>query len=349
MTYSAPCATPLLRAVRVRTARGGSRLAFALTLFLLAGSWPADALAHAFSPGSLHIEASGRRQWQVTFRRPTITAASRLRPQWPDDCEAQPRPRVDNALRWTLHCKEPLQTIGVEGFISPAEEVLVRVDAEPHEPPQIHRLTMSSPTVQLSPQTARLGTTLIGYALLGVEHILVGYDHLAFILLLVLLSTSVRGVLLDLSLFTLAHSVTLSLSVLDVLVLDPRPTEIVIALSIVFAAREVLCPSLTHRENLVRRRVLAFGFGLLHGLGLAGALTEIGLPPGRAPEALIGFNLGVEVGQLICVAVMLAALSLAKQFAPRLRNRLPSAAAYGVGGLSVFWTVSRMVEIGYGI
>lgn len=137
--------------------------------------------------------------------------------------------------------------------------------------------------------------TLLVYIRLGAEHIVpLGLDHLAFVLALVLSATTLRSLLVQISVFTLAHSLTLALGVLNIVVLNSLWVELAIALSIAFVAIE----NLFFKYRLAWRSVVIFCFGLLHGLGFAGALSELGIPNGHFLSALIGFNLGVEIGQI---------------------------------------------------
>jgi hydrogenase/urease accessory protein HupE len=178
------------------------------------------------------------------------------------------------------------------------------------------------------------------YGGLGVEHILTGADHLAFVLGLLLLVRGWWRLVETISAFTLAHTLTLGLAVLGLVRVPPAPVEAMIALSIVLVAVEVLAPpdaapTLAHRAPWL----VAFLFGLMHGLGFAGALADLGLPPDHVPAALLAFNGGVEVGQLAFVAAMLGPVWLLRR-GPRWLQMLP---AYGIGSIAVAWTVERVV------
>ncbi|MEO1334536.1 MAG: HupE/UreJ family protein [Myxococcota bacterium] len=319
-----------------------------------------DARAHAFAPGHLELIETAPGQWAVTLRQPDVGIRSQLKPEWPEHCTAQQTWAVTGKRTWTLECTGPIETLRMSGFVSSVEEVLVRlrpldrIEAQDRTPLQpnmlgpvaIHRLTENQPTLRNAASNGEAARTLAAFApyfWLGVEHICVGYDHLAFIVLLMLLVPSLRRVAVLLSLFTLAHSITLTLSALGWLVLAPGPTEAVIALSIVFTAREVLRPAQRQRAAVV-----AFSFGLLHGLGLAGALTEIGLPPRQEPQALLGFNLGVEGGQLLCVAVFAVISTILKPIIGRNRDGVRAMIAYGVGGFAAYWTGVRIMELAHG-
>jgi hydrogenase/urease accessory protein HupE len=179
----------------------------------------------------------------------------------------------------------------------------------------------------------------------GVEHILFGFDHLLFVLALILIVRSGRVLLWTITAFTLAHSITLSLATLGVVHVPGPPVEAMIALSILLLACEIVRlqrgePSLTARWPWI----VAFSFGLLHGFGFAGALTEIGLPQGDIPLALFSFNVGVEVGQLIFIAVVLSVRALARRVhvPPLIERHALSVATYAIGITAAFWFIERV-------
>jgi hydrogenase/urease accessory protein HupE len=202
----------------------------------------------------------------------------------------------------------------------------------------------SRPWVEL--ETARGPAAVAGaYLAHGVEHILLGIDHLLFVLALILIVRSMRMLLWTITAFTLAHSITLALATLGVVRVPGPPVEATIALSIVLLASEILRmqrgePSLTARWPWL----VAFCFGLLHGFGFAGALAAVGLPPGDIPLALFAFNLGVELGQLAFIAAVLGALALARRtrvLSGLGRHALPVTAS-AIGVLAAFWFFERL-------
>jgi hydrogenase/urease accessory protein HupE len=185
------------------------------------------------------------------------------------------------------------------------------------------------------------------YFLLGVEHILSGIDHLLFVLALMLLVKGMGRIIATVTAFTLAHSLTLAGATLGFVQMPGPPIEAVIALSIVFVASEIIhsrrgSPGLTERYPWV----VAFTFGLLHGFGFAGALAEIGLPQASIPMALLFFNVGVEAGQLLFIASLLAILALARQITRRINVPQPAWAwavpPYAIGGVAAFWVIQRI-------
>jgi hydrogenase/urease accessory protein HupE len=183
------------------------------------------------------------------------------------------------------------------------------------------------------------------YLMHGVEHILFGFDHLLFVLALILIVQNGRVLLLTVTAFTVAHSITLSLATLGVVRVPGAPVEATIALSILLLACEIIRLQRGHSSMIAKWPwLVAFSFGLLHGFGFASALTEIGLPQGDVPLALFTFNVGVEIGQLVFIGVVLSALTLAGRigFSPAFRRRALSVATYPIGTLAAFWFIERL-------
>jgi hydrogenase/urease accessory protein HupE len=181
------------------------------------------------------------------------------------------------------------------------------------------------------------------YLTLGVEHILTGIDHLLFVLALLLLTRGTWRLVKTVTAFTVAHSITLGLATLGIVHVPSKPVEAIIALSIVFVAAEIVQARRGHQGLAARVPwIVAFTFGLLHGFGFAGALSETGLPAGHIPVALLFFNLGVEAGQLLFVAAMLAVMACARHIQmvwPRWAGLVPP---YAIGGLASFWVIQRV-------
>lgn len=202
------------------------------------------------------------------------------------------------------------------------------------------------------PNAEDAGSVATEYLKLGVEHILTGYDHLLFVACLLMLAGTARRVLLIVTGFTLAHSVTLALSALDIVSVPVAPLEAVIALSIVFVAAELARPA---RDTLTWRYpiLISSGFGLLHGFGFAAVLGEIGLPQTEVPLALLFFNLGVEVGQIAFILCLVAitfvglrAVAFVKEDARTWGLRdVTMPAAYLVGSLAALWSIERFIAV----
>ncbi len=206
-------------------------------------------------------------------------------------------------------------------------------------------LDADNTTVTLSTAPPALSSTMWRYLVTGVEHIFLGYDHVAFLLAIVLWARRLIPVVKIVTAFTVAHSLTLSLAALDILVIPTRIVEPAIAASIVVVAAENF-----FSRDADRRWRVAFLFGLIHGFGFAGALREIGLPPGAIVPALSAFNIGVEIGQVAIVALMLPILGLLDRVTATDRTKPVRSArlVYGlsaaIGLLGGYWLLARMSE-----
>lgn len=234
-----------------------------------------------------------------------------------------------------------IEFIGLQGTIT---DVLVRVHLADGD--MTTTLVRSSqPWVQISAAPEGPWAIVGGFVRHGIEHILGGYDHLLFVFALLLIVRSTRALIWSVTAFTLAHSITLALAALGVVHVPGPPVEAAIAFSVLLLASEIVRmrrgePSLTARWPWM----VAFCFGLLHGFGFAGALSEIGLPRGDIPLALLAFNVGVELGQLAFIAVVLGTLWVVRRVGvPALVERgLARAAPYAIGALAGFWFVERV-------
>jgi len=241
------------------------------------------------------------------------------------------------------------QTITIEGLSGTSTDVLVRIESLGGAT-QTERLspTKTAFVVQSAPGAGEVAAT---YVRLGIEHILWGFDHLLFVLALVILVRDWRRLAFTVTAFTIAHSITLAAATLGLVNIPGPPVEASIALSIVLVAVEIVNARRgTHSLTARWPWLVAFCFGLLHGFGFAGALAEVGLPHHAIPVALLFFNLGVEIGQLVFVAAVLAAGALFRR-AITLRlepalvqptvDRLDVTAAYAVGAVASCWLIER--------
>ena len=204
-------------------------------------------------------------------------------------------------------------------------------------------LRPNEPTFEIPARESKKEVALAMYRM-GVVHILGGYDHLLFLLALMLIVTGFWRLVKTITAFTVAHSITLALATLGVVNFPTAPTEAVIALSIVFLAAEVI--RMRNGEVVLTERypwVVAFGFGLIHGLGFAGALSQIGIPEHEVPLSLLMFNLGVETGQIAFVTVVAFALAGIRRLPITLPRGAWRLAPYAIGGLATFWTIQRLV------
>jgi hydrogenase/urease accessory protein HupE len=308
---------------------------------------------HALQPGYLELRLIDKDLYAVVWKTPAsdgrpMAISARL----PENCDPRtPGQPIWNGAayvaRWTASCPGGLEggVIHVVGLDRTSTDVLVRFDFADGVT-EARRLTPdnSSFTVPIQPSRLEVVRT---YFLLGVEHILSGIDHLLFVLALLLLVKGVRRVIVTVTAFTVAHSLTLAGAALGFVHMPGPPIEAVIALSIVFVALEII-HSRRERPGLTERYpwVVAFTFGLLHGFGFAGALSEIGLPQNSIPIALLFFNVGVEVGQLLFIAFVFAMIALARRITRRINIPRPAwswaVPPYAIGSLAVFWAIQRI-------
>jgi hypothetical protein len=199
------------------------------------------------------------------------------------------------------------------------------------------------PLSQLKAGMASLGSLAIRYLQLGAEHILFGIDHLLFILGLLLLLQGFWKLIQTITAFTIAHSITLAFAVLGVFPVPNAPIEVLIALSIMFLAREIIMGQ-RGIQTLVHSKpwIVAFVFGLFHGFGFAGALGELGLSDADIPLALLFFNLGVEAGQVAFICALLVLNFVFVRYLSQLLLSLQRGLAYGLGGIATYWFIERL-------
>lgn len=321
------------------------RLLAALLSALVLFACPAR--ADDLRPGYLEWTEHAPGEWRVTWKAPLLGGlATRAKPILPPGCavaDAQRQfagPSVVETYR--VHCAVPMagRRLGLAGLESGFTDALMRV-APLNRPVQASRLTPQEPQVAVMVRTSG-PTVWRTYLGLGFEHILLGFDHLLFVVALVLLIGGWRKLVATVTAFTVAHSLTLAATTLGLMTVARKPVEICIALSIVLVAREILRPA-EAEPTLARRApaLIAFAFGLLHGFGFAAALSEIGLPEGEVPLALFAFNVGVEFGQLAIVAAMLTVIAAVSRFAPNRQRPATGAAAYTIGVIATAWLIER--------
>jgi hydrogenase/urease accessory protein HupE len=327
-----------------------------MALALLAGLLAGRARADELRPGYLDLRERAADSFAVLWRVPAMGERRlAIDPRLPPTCRAitEPSHAFEASFytaRWVALCPGGMQgaMLAVDGLATSATDVLVRI-ARLDGAVQVGRLTPEHPALVVAAAPGWLDTASTYFAL-GVEHILTGFDHLLFVLALMVLIRDGWKLVKTITAFTLAHSLTLAGASLGYIALPQPPVEACIALSIAFVACEIV-KSEPGRPRLSERApwVLAFSFGLLHGLGFAGALKEVGLPQHDLPLALLTFNLGVEAGQLIFVSAVLLALAAARkwtwaQTGARAEARLRLGTGYAIGILSAAWLVERLLE-----
>jgi hypothetical protein len=296
-----------------------------------------QALAHEVHPAVLALKELSPGRFGVLWSPPAFNVSEPNTPQphFPSQCRFESDGSLDCGARGM---------VGTISFDPIAALSRVTVDIEWYNGPRELRVATGEPALLLvsgTPREASLNQRVelaTEYVSMGVNHILGGVDHLMFVIGLMLFVRSVKLLLWTITSFTLAHSITLALAALNLVRLSSGPVELCIALSILLLAVEATRKSetLTHRAPWL----VAFTFGLLHGFGFASALAEAGLPPQHTPLALMSFNLGVEVGQLICVTVVAFGVRLLVRNA-RVVERVKSGAAVFLGIASVYWCLER--------
>lgn len=298
----------------------------AASLLALAG----PAHAHEFRAGLVLVDIGPDGGLELRLELPPGAAPPRL--ELPAGCtliRAAPTLRAacePGALEGALIVHE----------LAPTLELIAHL-RRPDQPDRTQVLRHDRPELPLGPAAA---PGLAGYLRLGALHILGGPDHLLFVVGLALWVRGVGPLLATLTAFTAAHSLTLALAALDLVRLPQPPVEACIALSLVLLARAVVLEDLSQKTPWR----FAGACGLLHGLGFAGALADIGLPPGAVLGVLAAFNLGVELGQVAALALVGLLAALLLRVCPRAPLRL--IVAYLIGGLAFTWTVSRLLALG---
>lgn len=305
--------------------------------------------AHAdeLRPGYLEMTQLNPVEWRMTWKAPLRTGlVSRATPVVPDGCTADTgtREMKGNALLVVrrLDCKGGLagKKVSISGLDATVTDVLLRI-APLDQPIQTARLTPDSTSFEVAQEADRWEVAR-AYFVIGIEHILFGFDHLFFVLALVLLLQRGWVVAQAVTAFTVSHSITLVGTTLGFLGLPQKPVESVIALSIMFLAIEIV-KSRDGERRLSQRMpwLVAFLFGLLHGFGFAGALKEIGLPDGEVPMALLTFNLGVEAGQLAVVLLAIGVIEMIRRTRPAVLRPAMLGLTYIIGITASYWFIER--------
>ncbi|MES0874779.1 HupE/UreJ family protein [Sinimarinibacterium thermocellulolyticum] len=320
-------------------------------LLMLAVLVVGGAGAHPLAPALLSLHQTAPDRFEVLWRSSLVrTPGAALAPQWPTGCAAERREASaidDDAAwveHWALHCPAGIEgrRIGVDGLARAGINVILRIQPL-HGAAQQVLLDAARSAYVIAPSGAAT-PVFTHYLALGVEHLLLGPDHLLFVLGLMLLVRGLRAQVWTLTAFTLGHSITLSLAALGLVRASPVLTELAIAASILWLATAIL-----RRGQAPARRpwIMAVLFGLLHGLGFAGALAQTGLPLDEIPQALVAFNLGIEVGQLAVVALVLGAVAVLRR--ARVRPGVWMAArpltAYVIGSAAAYWCWERSAVI----
>lgn len=301
------------------------------------------AMAHEVRPAYLAIEETAPDLHRVTWKQPVLGELRlALEPVLPEHCEvlSEGLPEHTGAAlisRWEVRCDLSHGVIFIQGLSRTLTDVMVRITGLDGEQ-QTYMLKPDAPLLDLEDPVPPIAA----YLTLGIEHLVFGIDHILFVIGLVLFIPNRWMLLKTITAFTVAHSLTLALSVLDLVRLPQGPVEAVIALSILFLARELMLAE-EQRSALMRIRpwLMAFTFGLLHGFGFAGALADIGLPEGDLALALFLFNVGIEIGQLMVIAAMLGVTWISHRFHKLEASAWQRAFTVLMGVAAAYWTIDR--------
>jgi hydrogenase/urease accessory protein HupE len=320
-----------------------------LTAFCLMMGWFADAAAHEVRPAYLELREEKPGEFNVLFKTPMqgdarLALAAIFSGNVEDMTPMISRP-TGNAMvqTWRMRAIEPLegQKVLIDGLRNTMTDVLVRVEFASGDA-WVERLTPSAPEATIPRTPSRLFTAAT-YLKFGIEHILLGFDHLLFVLALLIITEGTWRLVKTITAFTVAHSITLALATLGFVHVPSPPVEAAIALSIAFVTVEIVHVHQGRRSLAARAPwLVAFVFGLLHGFGFAGALSEMGLPTGQIPVALLFFNVGVEIGQLLFVGAVLVLVGLIRVRRLSLPTWLKLVPPYAIGTIAMFWVIERV-------
>jgi hydrogenase/urease accessory protein HupE len=302
--------------------------------------------AHEVRPGYLELRQMDAETYAVLWKIPAVGEMRlRIHPRFPENCKTigevdSYRAADSYSERLTLACPGGLdgRTIGIDGLAATMTNVLVRIERKDGSA-QVARLTQTRPELVVAASPGKLQVASV-YSVLGVEHILTGVDHLLFVLALLIITRGGWKLVKTVSAFTLSHSITLTAATLGFVHVPQRPVEAVIALSIVFVAAEIIRMQRgVNSITISAPWIVAFSFGLIHGLGFAGGLRDAGLPVAHIPTALLFFSLGVETGHFLFIGMVLSLIALA------IRVRIPFPGwtelvpPYAIGAMATFWVI----------
>lgn len=326
--------------------------ALVLAVSICAMSVLTPAYADEIKPALLDIKEQSTGLYAVTWKVPIMNGqVLAITADLPESLELFGAPIVEDIAGSRIEratyksTGEPLtgQTVVIGGLNAIQTDVLLLfqlLDGTQHSA----IMRPAAPSFTIPARSSKLQVAS-DYWRMGTIHILEGSDHLLFVLALMLIVIGFKSLLKAVTAFTVAHSITLALATLGVVHMPAAPTEAIIALSIVFLAAEIV-----HKKNGVTgiterfSWLIAFIFGLFHGLGFAGALSEIGVPQNEVPLALLMFNVGVETGQLLFIAVVQVLILLLKKLPVTVLPGTWRLVPYSIGGIAAFWTIERVLS-----
>ncbi len=323
------------------------RILFIILFFLEITS---TLFAHTVRPAYLEVTSMGKTNYYVKWKVP-IEEKIRLNllPIFPKDCRVDKDSfyKIEDGniilSYWIMHCKEALlgKKITIENLKKENAEVLFYFKQD--EISYFKKISASD-SIAIIDKHSRNISVAKEYTYLGIKHILLGYDHLLFILGLLFIVTGFKTLIKTITAFTLAHSITLGLSILGYVVMNATLVEALIALSIVILAVEIIY-ALHGKSGLLTKYpwAIAFFFGLIHGFGFSSVLMELGLPQAQLSLALLFFNIGIEVGQLMFISLMISLYFILKKFLSReqlLKGNL--FLVYAIGTIASYWLIERI-------
>ncbi len=324
---------------------------FAGLLLVVFASFFTQAFAHELQPSSLEVRQLTQDRYEVIWRAPIYYKKPHpAKLQLPEHWQTVGEPTVKQLPDSALHRRVVsvpnsaidggvIRFIGLETTITDVFARFIWLDGS-----QTTAMARPSrPFIEIAAQ--RSAWQVAGdYTVLGVEHILSGFDHLTFVFALLLIVSGVRRLLITVTSFTLAHSITLTAATLGMMWVPGPPIEATIALSILFLASELVKVNRGQASMTAQYPwIVAFVFGLLHGFGFAGALSDIGLPQNEVPLALLMFNVGVELGQLFFVIVIIFLIMVLRKVRTKWPVWIHQLPAYSIGGIAAFWLIERVV------
>ncbi|MGF1756412.1 HupE/UreJ family protein [Photobacterium sagamiensis] len=314
------------------------------------------ATAHELAPSLLRLVEQADHSFQVKWKTPIKVRGNNLPPKpiLPNHCKPlaaaeHGQEGTARIMTWPMRCEKPLagSILQVKGMAGSGTATLVKVDWLDGN--RIQQLLNVNKDALVVPERQSWQQVAGEYTVLGVEHIWLGIDHLLFVLALLLLVSNSRRLLWTITSFTVGHSITLSLVSLGYIDFPISLVEFTIALSILVLAIELSSSrdpaQLSDRWIPSHSWLVAIGFGLLHGMGFAAVLSEIGLPAGDIPMALLTFNVGIEIGQIIFVVSCLVLMASAMRWLPSMTRQARWGCIYVIGSLSAFWCIERGLSV----
>ena len=312
------------------------------------------AASHPLAPGLLALTEIDDHRFQSIWKLPNKTANdNRLSPQFPDSCvmsDIQQPVSVGTGISqsFKLNCSQSIlqQSFGVNGMTASTSGVLLRITFLDGR--VIHQMLNAENNLLIVPSKQAISSIFYRYIALGTEHLIEGIDHVLFVVTLAILVGWGRQLFWTITLFTIGHSATLTLTALGVISFPVLLVESIIALSIAWAAADVVKSELSGtREGILRKRpwLMSGSFGLLHGMGFAGALAEIGLPQQALTISLAAFNIGIEIGQLIIIALFFSSVFILQRIGLVFSSQFKLLLCYGIGIAGATWFWQRLLGL----